>query len=167
MDTCEICGGEQDSRYFKDYNICTACADIMEDVMGEYFIRTIWKREPKAHKAYLQYIDHTIKYISDYKKLTDKSGSHVKKVASRVQDALEANSSPLKQKYFEHMQMVIKWLETTPHFYHYYFKDYYVCPHCGASIFDKYVRTDLGDWMIVSCSECNTVIKKYYSPQLQ
>jgi esterase/lipase len=86
----------------------------MEDVMGEYFIRTIWKREPKAHKAYLQYIDHTIKYISDYKKLTDKSESHIKKVANRVQDALETNSSPLKQKYFEHMQMVLKCLKQRP-----------------------------------------------------
>ncbi|HML27056.1 MAG TPA: hypothetical protein PKC27_10270, partial [Methanomethylovorans sp.] len=117
MESCVICGGEQDSRHFKDYNICTTCADILEDVMGEYFIRTIWKREPKAHKAYLQYLDHTIKYISDYKKLTEKSESHIRQVSSRVQGALESNAAPLKQKYFAHMQMVLKWLETTPHFY--------------------------------------------------
>lgn len=167
MDTCAICGGEQDFRYFKDYNICTTCADIMEDVMSEYFIRTIWKREPKAHKAYLQYLDHTIRYISDYKKLTAKSESHIREVANRVQGALENNSAPHKQKYFEYMLTVLKWLEKNPEFYHYYFKDYYVCPNCGSSIFEKYVRRDVGDWMVVSCSDCDTVIKKYYSPQLQ
>ncbi|MGB3907071.1 MAG: hypothetical protein WBL02_01410 [Methanomethylovorans sp.] len=166
METCVICGNEQDSRTFKDYNICTTCADVMEDVMGEYLIRTIWKNEPKAHKEYLQYLDHTTRYISDYKKLTNKSKSHTMQVSDRVQNALENKAVPLKQKYFTHMQMVLKWLEATPHFYHYYFKNYYVCPNCGSSIFEKYVRTDVGDWMVISCSECDTVIKKYYSPQL-
>ncbi|MBC7085190.1 MAG: hypothetical protein H5T43_02305 [Methanomethylovorans sp.] len=166
MEVCAICGGEQDSRHFKGHDICTTCADIMEDVMSEYFLRTIWKREPRAHKAYLQYLDNTIRYITAYKKLTSKSESHIKQVSNRVQNVLENNSSPHKQKYFERMQMVLKWLEKNPQFYHYYFKDFYVCPNCGSSIFEKYVRTDLGDWMVISCSECDNVIKKYYSPQL-
>jgi hypothetical protein len=136
----------------------------MEDVMGEYFLRTIWKREPKAHAAYLNYLNNTTKYISDYKKLAQKSDQHTKDVSARVNDALEnGGGHPSKKRYFEHMQKVLDWLEATPHFYHYYFKDYYVCPECGASIFDKYTRRDVGDWMVISCSECDAVIKKYFS----
>ncbi|WMW24462.1 hypothetical protein RE474_10235 [Methanolobus sediminis] len=164
METCMICGELQDFKHFEGYNICTTCADIMEDIMGEYFLSTIWKREPKAHAAYLNYLNNTTKYISDYKKLAQKSGQHTRDVSAKVHDALEnGNSHPSKKRYFEHMQKVLDWLEATPHFYHYYFKDYYVCPECGASIFDKYTRRDVGDWMVISCSECDTVIKKYFS----
>lgn len=162
MEICAICGELQDSRHYAEYNICTTCADIMEDVMGEYFLRTIWKSEPKAHVAYINYLNNTTRYISDYKKLSKKSEKHTKDVISRVSDALENGSDhPSKRRYFEHMQKVLEWLEETPHFYHYYFKDYYVCPTCNASIFEKYTRRDVGDWMVVSCSECGTVIKKY------
>ncbi|WP_340818919.1 hypothetical protein [Methanolobus sp. WCC4] len=167
METCAICGELQDFKHFNEYNICTTCADIMEDVMGEYFLRTIWKSEPKAHGAYLNYLNNTTKYISDYKKLSQKSDKHIKDISARVSGVLENGSDhPSRKRYFEHMQKVLDWLGSTPQFYHYYFKDYYVCPNCGASIFDKYARMDMGDWMVISCSECETVIKKYFSPKL-
>lgn len=135
--------------------------------MSEYFLRTIWKSEPKAHAGYLNYLNNTTKYISDYKKLAQKSDKHTKEVSARVSGVLEnGKDHPSKRRYFEHMQKVLDWLEETPHFYHYYFRDYYVCPGCGASIFEKYARTDVGDWMVISCSECDTVIKKYFSPKL-
>lgn len=168
METCAICGELQDFKHFERYSICTTCADLMEDVMGEYFLRTIWKNEPRAHAAYLNYLNNTTKYISDYKKLAQKSDRHIKDISARVSEVLENNSNdhPSKKRYLEHMQKVVKWLETTPHFYHYYFKDYYVCPNCGASIFDKYTRADAGGWMVISCSECDSVIKKYFSPKM-
>lgn len=134
--------------------------------MGEYFLHTIWKSEPRAHVAYLNYLNNTTKYISDYKKLAKKSDQHTKDISARVSDVLENGSDqPSKRRYFEHMQKVLEWLEGTPHFYHFYFKDYYVCPECNSSIFDKYTRRDLGEWMVISCSECDTVIKKYFSPK--
>ncbi|WP_406659716.1 hypothetical protein V7O66_07640 [Methanolobus sp. ZRKC3] len=166
METCLICEELQDFKHYNGYNICTACADIMEDVMGEYFVRTISKNEPKAHGAYLAYLGRTTRYISDYKKLTQKSQQYTRNVGERVSDAIIDNGAhPSKQRYFEHMQKVLKWLESSPEFYHYYFKEYYVCPTCNASIFEKYSRHNVGEWMVVSCSECDSVIKKYYSPK--
>ena len=136
----------------------------MEDIMGEYFVHTILKSEPKAHAAYLAYLSRTTRYISDYKKLTQKSRQHTKNISGRIQDAIIQNGShPSKQRYFEYMQRVLEWLESTSEFYHYYFKEYYVCPGCGASIFEKYSKHNVGDWIVISCSECDTVIKKYYS----
>ncbi|MDG6244802.1 MAG: hypothetical protein QCH31_10525 [Methanolobus sp.] len=166
METCIICGELQDFRHYEGYDICTACVDIMEDVMGAYFLRTIWKKEPKAHAAYLNYLSNTTKYVSDYKKISQRSEKHTKDVSARVSNAMDVQGNdPSRRRYFERMQQVLEWLETTPHFYHYYFKDYYVCPTCGASIFDKYVRSDVGDWMVISCLECDSVIKKYFSPK--
>ncbi|MBN2111016.1 MAG: hypothetical protein JW705_08045 [Methanosarcinaceae archaeon] len=166
METCVICGDLQDNRHYEGYNICTACADIMEDVMGEYFVRTIRRNIPRAHEGYLKYLDNSTRYISDYKKITQKSQQHTRNVGSRVSEAIERKDHhPSKLRYFEHMQKVLDWLERTPQFYHYYFKEYYVCPTCGASIFEKYALYNHGDWLVISCSECGTVIKKYYSPK--
>lgn len=164
MDTCLICGELQDFKQYDGYNICTACADLMEDIMGEYFVHTISKNEPKAHADYLSYLGRTTGYISDYKKLTNKSEKYTRDVGGRVSDAIEQNNAhPSKQRYFEHMQKVLDWLGSNPEFYHYYFKDYYVCPTCSSSIFDKYCTHAVGEWLVVSCSECDSVIKKYYS----
>ena len=166
METCVICGQDQDSKLYDDYNICTSCADIMEDVMGEYFVRTIWHSEPKEMSGYFKYLGNTTKYISDYKKLTQKSLHHTKDVSRRAAEAIENSDTPSKQRYFERMQMVVDWLGKCPEFYHYYFKDYYVCPTCGASIFEKYSKDEIGDWLVVSCSDCGIVIKKYFSPKI-
>ncbi|MGP8322083.1 MAG: hypothetical protein ACT6FE_07150 [Methanosarcinaceae archaeon] len=163
METCVICGQEQDTKLYDAYNICTTCADIMEDVMGEYFIRTILHSKPKAHGGYLKYLNNTTKYISDYKKLTVKSHNHTKDISRRAADAIGNSDMPSKQRYFERMQEVLDWLGKCPQFYHYYFKDYYLCPTCGASIFEKYSKDEVGDWVVVSCSNCSTVIKKYFS----
>ncbi|SFM15248.1 hypothetical protein [Methanolobus profundi] len=166
METCVICGELQDSRHYDGYNICTTCADIMEDVMGEYFLHTIWKSEPRAHAAYLNYLNNTTGYASDYKKLSRGSDKYTNDISARVSDALiKATDRSSNKRYIEHMQKVIEWLKATPHFYHSYFKEYYVCPGCDASIFDKYTRKDVGDWMVISCSECDSVIKKYFSPK--
>ena len=166
MDTCLICGDQQDARHYAGYDICTTCADVMEDIMGEYFLRTIWKSEPKAHEGYLNYLNRTTRYISDYKKLTQKSGQHTVNVSERVLNAVQNNSGhPSRLRYFEYMQKVLDWLAKNPYFYHYYFKEYYVCSTCSSSIFEKYVTYNVGDWLVVSCSNCNTVIKKYYAPK--
>lgn len=166
MDTCLICGNQQDARQYPGYDICTACADVMEDIMGEYFVRTIWKSEPKAHIGYLNYLNSTTRYISDYKKLTQRSGQHTINVSGRVLNAVQNNSGhPSRMRYFVYMQKVLDWLVKTPYFYHYYFKEYYVCSTCGSSIFDKYVTSTIGEWLVVSCSNCDTVIKKYYAPK--
>lgn len=166
METCTICGDLQDYKHYDGYNICTVCVDIMEDVMGEYFVRTIRRNIPKAHEGYLRYLNNTTKYISDYKKISQKSQQHTRDIGCRVSEAIERNNEhPSKQRYFEHMQKVLDWLESTPQFYHYYFKEYYVCPTCGSSIFEKYAQYNHGDWLVLSCSECDTVIKKYYSPK--
>lgn len=166
MEKCVICGEDQDTQQYPGHNICTTCADIMEDVMGEYFIRTIWHSEPKEHSGYLRYLENTTKYISDYKKLTSKSQKYTKDISERTAQALETSETPSKQRYFERMQKVLDWLEKTPQFYHYYFKEYYVCPECGASIFENYIKDEVGDWLVITCSRCGNAIKKYYSPKL-
>lgn len=166
METCVICGQEQDSKLYDDYNICTSCADLMEDVMGDCFIRTIWHSEPNEISGYLKYLDNTTKYISDYKKLTQKSQHYAKNFSRRAAEVIENSDIPSKQRYFEHMKMVVDWLLKCPEFYHYYFKDYYVCQTCGASIFEKYSKNEVGDWLEVSCSDCGIVIKKYFLPKI-
>lgn len=165
METCVICGEDQDSKHYEGYNICTACFDVMEDVMSEYFIRTICRRYQHENQGYLKYLANTTQFITDYKKLTGKSQDHTKNVSKRAAKALNRDDHPSKQRYFERMQEVLDWLKKTPHFYHYYFREYYICPTCGASIFEKYTRCEVGDWLVVSCTDCGTVIKKYFSPK--
>jgi hypothetical protein len=33
---------------------------------------------------------------------------------------------------------------------------------CGASIFDNYDKQEVGDWLMITCEKCDTVIKKYF-----
>jgi translation initiation factor 2 beta subunit (eIF-2beta)/eIF-5 len=68
-----------------------------------------------------------------------------------------------EQGYLERLHQI--WLEKCPEFYNYYFKEYYVCPNCGASIFDNYDKQEVGDWLMITCEKCDTVIKKYFSPK--
>ncbi len=166
METCVICGELQDYKLYEGYNICTTCVDVIEDVMSEYFLRTICDTpKPKAHEAYFKYLNSTSKYISDYKKITIGSKKHARDISERATDELERTEAPAKKRYFERMQLILQWLEENQAFYHYYFKNYYVCPSCGYSIFDRCSKEILGDWLLISCSECGTEIKKYYSPK--
>jgi len=167
LEACVICGEPQDYQLYEGYNICTTCADVMEDVMGEYFLRTICDvSKPRAHEGYFKYLDNTSKYISDYRKITSGSKKHVREISERATSELEHTEAPAKKRYFERMQLILKWLEENHAFYHYYFKNYYVCPSCGSSIFDRYSKEELGDWLLISCSECGTEIKKYYSQKI-
>ncbi len=166
MDTCLICGEDQDFKIYKGYNICTTCADIMEDVMGEYFLHVIRQSShPKAHKGYFKYLSSSSQYISDYKKLTATSHKYTTDTSQRVADAVERSNSSSHKRYFERMQAVLDWLGNNPEFFHYYFKEYYTCPDCGASVFDTYEKHEIGEWIVISCSKCGTVIKKYFSPK--
>ncbi|MBP2030976.1 DNA-directed RNA polymerase subunit RPC12/RpoP [Methanohalophilus levihalophilus] len=167
METCVICGEPQDYQLYKGHNICTSCADVMEDIMGEYFLRTVADAsKPQAHEEYFKYLSNTSKYISDYKKITSGSKKLVKEISERATNELEQADAPAKKRYFERMQLILDWLEENHAFYHYYFKDYYVCPTCGSSIFEEYSKEELGDWLLISCSKCGTDIKKYYSPKI-
>ena len=166
METCVICGESQDYQFYEGYNICTTCVDVIEDVMSEYFLRTICNMsKPKAHEAYFKYLGSTSKYISDYKKITAGSKKHSRGISERTISKLESTETPAKKRYFERMQLILQWLEDNQAFYHYYFKNYYVCPSCGSSIFDSCSKEMLGDWLLISCSKCDTEIKKYYSPK--
>ncbi|NPE31240.1 hypothetical protein HNV12_25445 [Methanococcoides sp. SA1] len=167
MEKCVICGDDQDFKQYEGYNICTSCADIMEDVMTEYFMKTVSDAtKPKAHEGYLHYLDNTSRYVSDYKKIISKSHKYTVDVSERADDALHESKTPSKQRYFERMHEVLDWLEGTPQFYHYYFKEYYKCPSCNSSIFDKYESEEVGEWLVISCSNCGAMVKKYFSPKI-
>ncbi|MFQ6120372.1 MAG: hypothetical protein ACE5KE_10860 [Methanosarcinales archaeon] len=167
MEKCIICGGEQDSRHYENYNICTECFDIMEDLMGEYFLRTIKYGKPKARESYIRYIENSIQYVSDYIKIRRHSRRHVKYLEGRIKNALdEMKEDGSRQRYLERLLLTLNWLKEHPEFYNYYFKDYYVCPNCKVSIFEKYNSHKVGDWLMISCANCDTVIKKYFSPKL-
>lgn len=166
METCTICGNEQDSKHYENYNICTACVDVIEDIMTEYFIKTLNDNKPKAFNGFINYLYRTSKFSSDYKKILEDSASYTRRKSSRVKTAMEYSGNISKQRYFEHMQVVLEWLKNKPEFYHHYFKEYYTCPHCSASLFEKFTTTSIGEWFVVSCSNCETLIKKFYSPKL-
>jgi rubrerythrin len=164
METCVICHQPQDTKHFPNHNICTTCHDLLEDLMSEYFLRTIQKKGNDVYKGYQKYLENSSQYISDYKKIQRNSKQHFKQIDDRLRSEMQSEGP--KQRYFELMLDTLEWLKSTPEFYNYYFKEYYVCPTCGASIFDHFHKQVVGDWLIISCEKCDTVIKKFYSPKL-
>jgi rubrerythrin len=164
METCVICHQSQDTKHFPNYNICTTCHDLLEDLMSEYFLRTIQKKGNDVYKGYLKYLENSSQYISDYKKIQRNSRQQLRQIDDRLRSEMQSEGP--KQRYFKLMLDTLEWLKLTPEFYNYYFKEYYVCPSCGSSIFDHFHKQDVGDWLIISCEKCDTVIKKFYSPKL-
>jgi len=164
METCKICHGQQDSQQFEGYNICTECADIMEDLMSEYFLRTL-RYEASNKSGYLKYLQNGKQYVSDYLRIRKHSKRHLKHMEEHVDEEMRKGAEGGKQRYLDRLIQTINWLEKCPEFYNYYFKEFYVCPECGASIFDHYGKQESGDWLMITCERCNTVIKKYFSPK--
>lgn len=164
METCRICKGQQDSKQYKGYNICTECADLMEDLMTEYFLRTI-RSGSNTKNSYLNYLQKGKQFISDYQRIREHSKRHIKHMEEHVLEEMQKGAEGGKQRYLERLLQAINWLERCPEFYNYYFREYYVCPNCGASIFDHYNKQDVGDWLMITCDKCSTVVKKYFSPK--
>lgn len=164
METCVICGELQDTKHFPKYNICTTCHDLLEDLMSEYFLRTIRHKGSDVYQGYQRYLEKSSKYLTDYKKIQSGSRRQIREVGDRLHSEME--SSGLNQRYLELLLKTLEWLKTTPEFYNYYFKEYYMCPSCGSSIFDHFEKHEVGDWLLISCNQCGTTIKKYYSPKL-
>lgn len=164
METCRICKGQQDSKQYKSYNICTECADLMEDLMTEYFLRTI-RSGSNTKNSYLNYLQKGKQFISDYQRIREHSKRHIKHMEEHVLEEMQKGAEGGKQRYLERLLQAINWLERCPEFYNYYFREYYVCPNCGASIFDHYNKQDVGDWLMITCDKCSTVVKKYFSPK--
>lgn len=163
--TCTICGDVQDFKQYESYNICTACADILEDIMTEYFIKTFNENKPEAFSSF-NYPYQTDKSTSDHKKILDESSSYTRRKSDRVITAMEYSEHASKKRYFENMHVVLEWLQNNPEFYLYYFKDHYVCTNCSTSFCEKFTTSTIGSWFVVSCSNCETLIKKYYSPKM-
>ncbi|MBU4221619.1 MAG: hypothetical protein KKA10_08375, partial [Euryarchaeota archaeon] len=78
-----ICKGQQDSKHYSSYNICTECADLMEDLMGEYFLRTI-REGTGSQKGYLNYLESGKKYVSDYQKIRKHTKRHIQHMGEHV-----------------------------------------------------------------------------------
>lgn len=165
METCKICKGDQDSKHYEDHNICTECADLMEDLMSEYFLRTLRYEGSSTKAGYLRYLENRKQFISDYQRIRKHSKRHIKSMEERVFEEMRKGAEGGKQRYLERLLQTINWLERYPSFYNYYFKRYCVCPNCGTSIFDHYDKQDVGDWLMITCGRCDTVIKKYFSPK--
>ena len=70
-----------------------------------------------------------------------------------------------RRRYLERLLQTINWLSGSPEFYNYYFKDLSACKGCGSSIFDHYDKLEVGNWFMIKCDKCDTVIKKYFSPK--
>ncbi|MEA1945172.1 MAG: hypothetical protein U9N07_07565 [Euryarchaeota archaeon] len=160
---CIICHNELDSTHYAGYDICTECFDLMEDLMSEYFLRTITRKGTGVGEMYSKYLKDSIEYVTDYKRIREKSKRYFKDVKDRLETAVETEAGP-RQRYLERMLLVLEWLQNNPTFYNYYFKEYYSCPTCGASIFEHYEKQMVGDWLMITCSRCDAVIKKYFLP---
>jgi len=113
---------------------------------------------------YSKYLKDTIGYVTDYKRIREKSKRYFRDVKERLEAAMEDEAGP-EQRYLERMLSVLDWLQDNPTFYNYYFKEYYSCPNCGASIFEHFNRQMVGDWLMITCSKCDTLIKKYFLPK--
>ena len=165
MEACRICKGEQDTRYFKGYNICTECADLMEDLMSEYFQRTIKFEVSNSKKWYINYVESVQQFASDYQRIRKHSKQHIRHMEEHVKEEMKKGAQGGRLRYLERLLTTINWLGGSPEFYNYYFKDYSVCKGCGASIFDHYNKQEVGNWFMIKCDKCDTVIKKYFSPK--
>ncbi|MCD6145111.1 MAG: hypothetical protein J7J03_01750, partial [Methanosarcinales archaeon] len=64
---CIICHNELDSTHYEGYDICTECFDLMEDLMSEYFLRTITHKGTGVGEMYSKYLKDSIKYVTDYR----------------------------------------------------------------------------------------------------
>jgi len=163
---CCICGEELDQDHFTGYRICTACGDILEDIMMEYFVRVIARRPPYPEKEYVDYIKRNIQYVSDHEKITQKAESHVSTMKRRVIDRLAKEKEEHRRKFFERSLQVLRFLKDNEPFYRKYFSDYYKCPNCGASLFENFEKEEMKDWWLISCSKCGTVVKRYFIPHV-
>ena len=165
MESCRICKGEQDTMNYTGYNICTECSDLMEDLMSEYFQRTIRSGVSKSKKWYLKYVGSVQQFTSDYNRIRAHIKQHVKHMEEHVKEEMKKGAEGARRRYLERMLQAINWLSVSPEFYSYYFKDFFACKGCGASIFEHYDKQEVGNWFMIKCDECDTVIKKYFSPK--
>ncbi len=113
METCKICKGEQDSKHYRGYNICTECADLMEDLMSEYFLRTM-RDGSSPKKGYLNYLESGKQYVSDYQKIRKNSKRHIKHMEEHVHEEMQKGAEGGKQRYLERLMQAINWLERCP-----------------------------------------------------
>ncbi|CAG1003158.1 MAG: hypothetical protein OIN86_02495 [Candidatus Methanoperedens sp.] len=165
METCRICKGDQDSKQYKGYNICTECADLMEDLMSEYFQRTIKFGGSNSNRLYINYVETVQKFASDYLRIRKHSKQHIRHMEEHVNEEMKKGVEGGRRRYLERLLQTINWLSGSPEFYNYYFKDFSACKGCGASIFDHYDKLEVGNWFMIKCDKCDTVIKKYFSPK--
>lgn len=166
METCIICGGKQDTKLFEKYNICTECADLMEDIMSEYFFKIVSHTAKNSKESYARYLQDIKKHPSNYTKIKKDTAKHHKHIEGDVKKELMKEHSASEQRYLTRLLNNIHWLEKNPEFYHYYFEQYYLCPNCGTSLFDNYKTEQTDNWLIIQCNECGTTVKKYFSPTL-
>ena len=164
MENCKICKGEQDSKQYKDHNICTGCTDLMEDLMSEYFVRTL--RLEKKTNGFLRYVEGGQNFQSDYKRIRKHSKRHVQHIQELVIKKRKEGAEGGKLRYLDGLLMTLNWLEQYPEFYNSYFKEYRSCPQCRSSLFENYKKQEIGDWLMIKCAKCDMVIKKYFSPKL-
>lgn len=133
--------------------------------MSEYFLRTMKQDSSKSRKGYMKYLENGKLYASDYQRIRRHSKRHIEHMDEHVHEELDKGAEGGKQRYLERLHQAINWLERCPEFYNFYFKEYNVCPKCGASIFEHYNKQESGDWLIIKCGKCDAEIKKYFSPK--
>src|SRR5659263_277415 len=105
METCKICKGDQDSKQYKGYNICTECADLSEDLIGEYVLRTI-SANAETKKGYMKYLENGKEFISNYQKIRKHSNRHIKHMEEHVQEEMK-DAEVGKQRYLERLLQTI------------------------------------------------------------
>jgi hypothetical protein len=169
---CDICSGDQDTKLFEKYNICTECADLMEDLMSEYFLKIISHHAKNTRESYAKYLQEIKKHPSNYAKIKKDTTRHHRHMEEAIQKELNREHTDSKEhrlsrkRYLSRLLNNIHWLEKHPDFYYHYFEHYYTCPACGESLFDNYKAQQSGNWLVIQCGECETVVKKYFSPTL-
>jgi translation initiation factor 2 beta subunit (eIF-2beta)/eIF-5 len=166
MEKCAICGGEQDTKLFEKYNICTECADLMEDLMSEYFLKIISHNAKNSKESYAKYLQEIKKHPSNYAKIKKDTDKHHKHMEGDIKKELMKEHSSSEERYLTRLLDNIHWLEQNQDFYHQYFEQYYLCPSCSESLFDNYTAQQTGNWLIIKCGKCSTAVKKYFSPTL-
>ncbi|RLG26488.1 hypothetical protein DRN85_02880 [Methanosarcinales archaeon] len=163
---CVICGGEQDTRIYEGYDICTECADLMEDIMGEYFLKVVSQSAKDSKGGYAMHLWDMKIHESDYIRIKQDIERHHRHIRESVMRELAGEDNESRRRYLTRLLADIEWLEENLDFYHHYFENHYLCPTCGGSLFRNYIVEENGDWFLIRCAGCDGIVKKYFLPAI-
>jgi hypothetical protein len=144
---CKICQEEIAEGSLQEYGICPVCGDIVDDIIARYF--EMVARNCSEGKTGLTH-DAILKYFSE--------------VLGWVQHFEELEGFSSDEKYYQRFKMVLDWFEKNMDTFERIIEEKLgECSECGVDFSEYCLRVEkMGEWLMVSCGNCNETISKHY-----